>query len=721
QVKRMYDCYRQMIVPAMQKQNIFVRSMEELAPKQRKFARQFFDRQVYPVLTPLAVDSAHPFPHLRNLSLNLAVRLSAPRGYHSDGTLFAVVQVPAVLPRAVALPSREDGAFEFVMLEQMIAKEIKVLFPGMRVQEVCAFRITRDGDLEYEEEDAEDLLKAVEAELRSRERGKAVRMGVESTGSAELIAFLMDAIGLSPVQVYLLDGPINLNEVAQIASNLDRPELKTSAFTPAVREPLKSEKNLFAAIAREDILVHHPYESFSAVADFVSQAAEDPNVLAIKQTLYRTSADSVIVKKLIEAAEKGKQVAALMELKARFDEQRNITWAKQMERAGVHVVYGLVGLKTHAKLCLVVRKEKDGMHRYLHMGTGNYNQITARTYTDLGLFTCDPDLCDDASEIFNFLTGYSRIPELRKVSIAPINMREKILGMIDAETAKARKKQAGRIRAKMNSLVDTEIIEHLYKASIAGVQIDLIIRGICCLRPGLQGVSDNIRVSSIVDRFLEHHRIFIFGEGEDEHVYLASSDWMPRNLDRRVETLFPVEAPLLKRRIVDEIFSTQLADNVKRRALQADGTYKRVTRGNAAPLRSQELLLAVERALEEKLIIKPEPSDTVRASSEPVAEHPFRPAKPAARTAKIPDRSEVIDLPNLLSIQKPRVEDTFDEEALHEEENDDNRQDRKATRRHQHVKFRRCLFIQVLQPNHQRTTCRCAGHDERPQQGVPVI
>ncbi|MCC6547564.1 polyphosphate kinase 1 [Candidatus Sumerlaeota bacterium] len=661
QVKRMYDCYRQMLLPALQKKSIFVRSMDDLTPKQRKFARDFFDRQVYPVLTPLAVDSAHPFPHLRNLSLNLAVRLTAPRGYHAEGTLFAVVQVPAVLPRAVKLPSREEGMDEFVLLECMIAKEIKLLFPGMRVLEVCAFRITRDGDLAYDEEEAEDLLKTVEAELRSRERGNAVRMGVESTGSAELIAFLMEAIELQPIQVYLLDGPINLSEVAQIAGSLDRPELKTTGFTPSLREPLKSEKSIFAAIAREDVLAHHPYESFSSVVDFISQAAEDPSVLAIKQTLYRTSADSVIVKKLIEAAEKGKQVAALMELKARFDEQRNIAWAKQMERAGVHVVYGLVGLKTHAKLCLVVRKEKDGIRRYLHMGTGNYNPITARIYTDLSLFTCDPDLCDDASEIFNFLTGYSRMPELRKVSIAPINMRQKILEMIDGEAAKARRKKPGRIRAKMNSLVDTQIIEHLYKASIAGVQVDLIVRGICCLRPGMPGVSENIRVSSIVDRFLEHHRIFIFGEGEDERVFLASSDWMPRNLDRRVETLFPVQAPLLKRRIVDEIFSTHLADNVKRRALQSDGSYRRIPRGNAPALRSQEELLAKERKLEEMENSATEsneaPRITAADNNASAAEHPFRPPKPAARTAKIPDRGGVIDLPNLLSIQKPRAEE----------------------------------------------------------------
>ncbi|HMZ51567.1 MAG TPA: polyphosphate kinase 1, partial [Candidatus Sumerlaeota bacterium] len=598
QVKRMYDCYRQAVLPAMQKEKIFIRDMDDLTPKQRRFAREFFDREVYPVLTPLAVDSAHPFPHLRNLSLNLAVRLTAPRGYHSEGTLFAVVQVPAVLPRVVMVPSRTEGASEFVLLERIIAREIKVLFPGMKVQEVCAFRITRDGDLEYDEEEAADLLKTVEAELRSRERGKAVRMGLEATGSPELIAFLMQAISLAPLQVYQVDGPINLNEVAQITNGLDRPDLKTTPLTPAVREPLKSEKSVFAAISREDILVHHPYESFSAVVDFISQAAEDPNVLAIKQTLYRTSSDSVIVKKLIEAAEKGKQVAALMELKARFDEQRNIAWAKQMERAGVHVVYGLVGLKTHAKLCLVVRKEKNGIRRYLHMGTGNYNPITARIYTDLSLFTCDPDLCDDASEIFNFLTGYSRIPELRKVSIAPINMREKIVAMIDEQAARARRRKPARIRAKMNSLVDPQIIEHLYRASIAGVQIDLIVRGICCLRPGMEGVSDNIRVSSIVDRFLEHHRIFIFGEGDDERVFLASSDWMPRNLDRRVETLFPVEAPKLKRRIVDEIFSTQLADNMKRRVLQSDGSYKRVARGTAAPLRSQEVLIANEQKTE---------------------------------------------------------------------------------------------------------------------------
>jgi polyphosphate kinase len=485
-------------------------------------------------------------------------------------------------------------------------------------------------------------------------------MGVEACGSPELINLLTRTIGLSPLQVYRQDGPINLTEVASIGGMLDRADLKVPVFQPAQREPLRSEKNIFAAIAREDILVHHPYESFNPVVDFIAQAADDPNVLAIKQTLYRTSSDSMIIKKLIEAAEKGKQVAALMELKARFDEERNIHWAKQMERAGVHVVYGLVGLKTHAKLCLVVRKEKGGIRRYVHMGTGNYNPITAKIYTDLGLFSCDPDLCDDASEIFNFLTGYSRMPELRKVSIAPINMRQRILELIDGETAKAKKRHPGRIRAKMNSLVDVEIIEHLYMASCAGVQIDLIVRGICCLRAGVKGVSDNIRVSSIVDRFLEHHRIFIFGEGEDEKVYLASSDWMPRNLDRRVETLFPVESPLLKRRVVDEVFTTHLKDNVKRRLLQPDGSYVRVVRPESEPpLRSQDALLALEERVRAAAVpVADHAAVTPATDSNGHSVHPFRPAKPAARGKKpLANENAIVDLPNLLTAPSKQVEE----------------------------------------------------------------
>jgi polyphosphate kinase len=454
---------------------------------------------------------------------------------------------------------------------------------------------------------------------------------------------------LTDLQVYKVDGPINLSEVSQIANHVDRADLKHSPFSPLQREPFKSEKNIFRAIARQDVLVHHPFESFSPVVDLVEQAAVDPNVLAIKQTLYRTSSDSPIIKALIKAADNGKQVAALMELKARFDEERNITLAKQMERAGVHVVYGLVGLKTHAKVLLVVRKEQGGIRRYVHLGTGNYNPNTARLYTDLSLFTCDSALCDDASELFNLLTGYSRMPEWKKLAVAPISMRSRIQDLIDEQAALARAGKPARIRAKMNSLVDQSIIVKLYQASCAGVKIDLLVRGICCLKPGVKGVSENIRVFSIIDRFLEHSRIYIFGEGDNEVVYLASADWMPRNLDRRVEALFPISAPELKRRVIQEIMECALRDNVKRRELQPDGTYRRVLRRpGEKPHRSQFAFIELELQHRDLPPIVDTKGAVVASAEEGASEPPMplEPIRPAARGLRIPASSPVREFHN---------------------------------------------------------------------------
>ncbi len=639
QVERQYECLLKQVLPALAEESIHLRKPGDLNRAQRDFVRKLFDREVFPVLTPLAVDSGHPFPHLRNLSLNLAVRLAPPKGHRTDHPLFAVVQVPAVLDRLVRLPPREHGHHEFLLLEDLIAQEIPLLFPGMKPTEVCAFRVTRDADVEFAEEEADDLLKTIEEELRNRERGSAVRLGVEKKGSEELVSVICEALGLQPLQVYRMKGPINLAEVAGISAHVDRPDLKYPPFVPAVREPLRSDKNVFSAVSREDILLHHPYESFGPVEDFVSQAAADPNVLAIKLTLYRTSGDSPIIRALMEAAEKGKQVAALVELKARFDEERNIGWAKQLEKAGVHVVYGLVGLKTHTKVCLVVRKEPGGIRRYVHLGTGNYNPATARLYTDLGLLTCDPDLCDDASELFNMLTGYSRMSRWRKMIVAPIEMREAFGRLIDGETEKARQGRRGRIRAKMNSLVDTRIIQRLYEASCAGVEIDLLVRGICCLRPGIKGLSGNIRVSSIVGRFLEHSRIFVFGEKDEKKTYLSSADWMPRNLDRRVEALFPIEDPMLQERVVREVFEAGWMDNVKRRVLKPSGIYVRVERdANEDPLEAQTALLALEDELRERKQARPAtPEALVSPATEPkqpTAAAPIRPAKPAARSLR---------------------------------------------------------------------------------------
>jgi polyphosphate kinase len=461
---------------------------------------------------------------------------------------------------------------------------------------------------------------------------------VDGRASAELVEFLQVNVSLSPFQVFRLDGPINLTDLAEIYNVVDREDLKYRPYIPTVREPLRNEKQIFTAVARQDVLVHHPFEAFTPVEQFVTQAARDPKVLAIKQTLYRTSGDSSIVRALIEAAQNGKQVAALMELKARFDEERNIVWARQLEKAGVHVVYGLVGLKTHAKICLVVRKEEDGLRRYVHLGTGNYNPTTARYYTDLALFTCDPDLCDDASELFNLLTGYSRMPEWRKTIMAPLQMREAFVSLIHQERGKAREGGRGRIRAKLNSLADPDMIAELYAASRDGVEIDLLVRGICCLRPGIPGVSERIRVHSVVDRFLEHSRVYIFGDEGDERVYLASADWMPRNLDRRVEIAFPIEAPALKRRVIDEIWGTYLRDNVRRRVLQPGGHYIRAPRQpGEAPFRAQfHLMQLEERHRDRREDVAPDKSiRATSSSSDLVPKQPQRPAKPSGRRVAV--------------------------------------------------------------------------------------
>ncbi len=643
QVNRQYRCYNEHVLPALCEEGVSIRKVKELSTNPRQFVRRFFDREVFPVLTPLAVDSGHPFPHLRNLSLNLSVRLEPPRSERSQNMLFAVVQVPAVLDRMIRIPAA-GNQIEFVLLEDIIAQEIGLLFPGMKVQEVAAFRVTRDADVEFAEEEADDLLKSIEEELRQRERGNAVRIGIEDKMSKHLAGQLARTLGLSNLQVYRMDGPINLVDVGSIVNAVGRDDLKFPPFVPSQRDSTRRE-NIFSAAAREDILVHHPYESFSTVEDFITQAAKDPAVLAIKQTLYRTSGHSPVIRGLMAAAESGKQVAALVELKARFDEERNISWARQMEKAGVHVVYGLVGLKTHAKICLVVRKEEGGIRRYVHLGTGNYNPITARIYTDLGLITCDPDLCDDATELFNLLTGYSRNPKWRKMVVAPINMRRKIMRLIDEQMALGNK---GRIRAKMNSLVDQEIIVKLYEASRAGVRIDLVVRGICCLRPGLPDISENISVCSIIGRFLEHSRIFIFGDGENEQVFLTSADWMPRNLDRRVEAMFPIEAPALKRRVVEEIFETALRDNVKRRVLKVDGNYERVKlAAKETPLSFQQHMVAIESNLRDESRQRDSTSEVlvggdVASSLQPLK--PLRPAKPAARTLRVPAKALLTEL-----------------------------------------------------------------------------
>jgi polyphosphate kinase len=566
------------------REGIHILDYMDLNQEQRAFLQNYFEEQIFPVLTPLAVDPGHPFPYISNLSLSLAVVVKDPdRGEE----LFARVKVPQVLPRFVPLPEdlrcrQKDrvSIWTGVPLEQVIAHNLESLFPGMNILEYHPFRITRNADLAVEEDEADDLLLAIEQELRRRRiGGSVVRLELQSTTPDPVRGMLMEEMGLKDIDVYEVEGLLGLGDLMSFME-LPLPELKDSPWTPIVPSWLRStscdeeeEDDIFCAIDHGDLLVHHPYHSFSAtVLRFITQAANDPKVLAIKMTLYRTSGDSPIANALINAAENGKQVAVLVELKARFDEKNNIRWARRLEQAGIHVVYGLVGLKTHTKVVLVVRREDNKIKRYVHIGTGNYNPKTARLYTDLGLLSCRDELGADLTDLFNYLTGYSRQRSYRKLLVAPVNLRDRILTLIVRETENCRQGGTGRIVAKMNALVDPKIIVLLYEASQAGVQIDLIIRGICCLRPGIPGVSENIRVISVVGRFLEHSRIFYFHNQGQEEVYIGSADWMPRNLDRRVEAVVPVEDPALVKDL-QEILAVMLADNRQAWELQPDGHY----------------------------------------------------------------------------------------------------------------------------------------------------
>ena len=555
----------------------------DLNQEQRTYLQNYFDEQIFPVLTPLAVDPSHPFPHISNLSLNLAVVVKDP---DTGEELFARVKVPKVLPRFVPLPEelrhRQKGkpsVWTGVPLEQVIAHNLESLFPGMSILDYHPFRITRNADLAVEEDEADDLLLAIEQELRKRRfGGSAVRMEIQVTMPDTVREMLMRELRLQDIDIYEVEGLLCLGDLMSFME-LPLPELKDPPWTPVVPSRFRSsstddeEEDLFSLICRKDLLVHHPYHSFSGtVLCFITQAAQDPGVLAIKMTLYRTSGDSPIVNALISAAENGKQVSVLVELKARFDEENNIIWARKLEQAGVHVVYGLVGLKTHTKVVLVVRRQGNKIKRYVHIGTGNYNPKTARIYTDMGLLSCRDDLGADLTDLFNYLTGYSRQRSYRKLLVAPVNLRDRFQALITREIENCRQGYPSRIVAKMNALVDPKLITNLYEASCAGVQIDLIVRGICCLRPGVPGMSDNIRVISVVGRFLEHSRIYYFHNQGKEEVYIGSADWMPRNLDRRVEAIVPVEDPELIKDL-QEILAVMLADNRQAWELQPDGRY----------------------------------------------------------------------------------------------------------------------------------------------------
>jgi polyphosphate kinase len=579
--------FEKVLKKSLVKSGIHLLNYVDLNQEQRAYINGYFEDYIFPVLTPLAVDPSHPFPYISNLSLNLAVILKDPQ---IDHELFARVKVPKVLPRFIALPEElrqkyrgNAGVWTGVPIEQILTHNLEYLFPGMNILESYAFRVTRNADLSVEEDEADDLLLAIEKELQKRRiGGSSVRLEVEASIPAELRSMIMQELSLEENDVYDVDGLLSLGDLISFLS-LPLADLKDEPWNsvlPSRLSRLQEEgestgegENFFSVIRNGDLLVHHPYHSFSnTVLRFVTEAAYDPNVLAIKITLYRTSGDSPIVKALIAAAQNDKQVVALVELKARFDEENNILWAKKLENSGVHVVYGVAGLKTHTKITLVVRQEKEKIRRYVHIGTGNYNPKTAKLYTDLSLFSCREDLGADLTDLFNFLTGYSRQKSYRKLLVAPVNLRERMIEMIDREAENCRQGKTGRIVAKMNSLVDQPVIQALYEASQAGVEIDLIIRGICCLRPGLPKISENIRVISIIGRFLEHSRIFYFHNNGEEEIFIGSADWMTRNLSRRVEAVTPIESPEIFRDL-QEILGVMLADNRKAWELQSDGSF----------------------------------------------------------------------------------------------------------------------------------------------------
>jgi polyphosphate kinase len=576
-VGRLYDTWLQDLRPALREHGILVCTPEELDASQSAFLDDYFDRQVYPVLTPLAIDPAHPFPHVHNKSLNLLLRIESIQPHSRQ--LYAVLQVPAVLNRLVPLPDERDGQRRFVLLEDVIGPRLDALFGGYRVVERVAFRCTRNSDLSIQENEVKiSLLSTIEETLRQRKWGAAVRMEISERADEGFLAQLLSgsALELEERDVYKVPGPVDLTALAGLYRLEGFRDLKEPPFDPQMPASLANRKNVFNAIREQDILVHHPYESFGTVVQFIEQASEDPQVLAIKMTLYRTADSNPIINALARAAENGKQVTALVELQARLDEENNIDKARMLQKAGVHVVYGIVGLKTHCKAALVVRREHDGIRRYVHLGTGNYNPTTARLYTDLSYFTCRPEFGEDASALFNLLTGYSQGGPWNRLVVAPTHLAARLTTLIEREAQHARAGRPGRIVAKMNSLVDPKIIESLYEASGAGVTVDLLVRGTCCLRPGLPRVSENIRVVSILDKYLEHSRITYFLNDGQPEVFLSSADWMPRNFRRRVELMFPVEDPALRARIIDQILGVVLADNVKARELLPDGTYRRI-------------------------------------------------------------------------------------------------------------------------------------------------
>lgn len=607
-VKDQYDIFNRSLIPALEKEGVHVLShYENLSEKQSKYVDRYFTDEVYPVLTPMAVDSSRPFPLIRNKTLNIGAILrmkkdkaaggqfrdlylshgNKKKGADSNDTDFATVQVPSVLPRFVEIPSEQKGEKTFILLEQIIEKNIGKLFVNYEIESVFPYRIMRNADLSIEEDEAADLLIEIERQLKKRQWGQAIRLEVEAGMDKRLLKKLRQELKIKEEDIFKINGPLDLTFLMKLYGLEGYDKLRTPKYTPQPAKWLNGEDHLFDQIRDHDVLLHHPYETFDPVVDFVKQASKDPNVLAIKQTLYRVSSHSPIIASLAAAAENGKQVTVLVELKARFDEENNIIWARKLEQAGCHVIYGLVGLKTHSKITLVVRKEEDGIRRYVHLGTGNYNDSTAKLYTDMGLLTCRKAIGEDATAVFNMLSGYSEPAFWNKLAIAPIRLRDRFTQLINREKEFAKKGKKAFIRAKMNSLCDAGIISSLYEAAAAGVKIELVVRGICCLKTGMPGISENITVRSIVGDFLEHSRIFHFYNNGFEEVYMGSADWMPRNLDKRVEILFPVEDDALKAEVI-HILDIQLADNEKARILQKNGTYRRAAKGGHAKLNSQK-------------------------------------------------------------------------------------------------------------------------------------
>ena len=593
-VAAQYALWRGELIPALAKNGIRIHDVSQLSAKRTAWARRYFQEEVFPMLTPLAVDASHPFPQLLNKSQNMLVRARVEK---AGELLHAIVQVPRVLPHLIMLPrgKGDDEPWEYIYLAALIKQNIADLFPGLILDGVHAFRVTRNSDLYIDEEEADNLLRSIEQELRRSSRGDAVRLEVEADCPKDFRELLLEFFDLAEPDLYCLDGPLTMTHLAPIVANDAFANLKDRVFQPARDPALPPHANIFDVMRKQDVLLHHPYESYDPVVELIESAAQDPQVLALKITLYRTSGDSTIVAALIDAANAGKQVTALVELRARFDEAANIQWARRLEEAGAHVVYGVVGLKTHCKALLIVRRDTDRLRHYVHLATGNYHPRTARSYTDFSLFTTNPKLTEEVAIVFNTLTGLASYPGLEKLLVAPFDLNKRLIGFIERERDHARAGRAGRIIVKMNSLVDQEIIEKLYEASCAGVKIDLIIRGICCLRPKLPGLSENIRVVSIVGRFLEHSRIYYFENDGEPAVYLASADWMPRNFIRRVEIAFPIEEPTLRDEIVNEVLPRFVNDRVKARELQADGSYVRLHSAEGEP-RSQAQLHFRERS-----------------------------------------------------------------------------------------------------------------------------